>query len=111
MKHSHGGDKLVAAVAAAFGQGYERPAARREWPSEAPREPSSLPLLPVASDEALARRRQAGGGRLGRHTSAFEVTRLPLRHPLLTVHAYRMFLDPDGRPLGMTLSASRLPGA
>jgi hypothetical protein len=48
MKHSHGGDKLVAAVAAAFGQGYERPAARREWPSEAPREPFNL-----AADAAL----------------------------------------------------------
>jgi hypothetical protein len=42
-------------------------------------------------------------GRLRRHTSAFEVTRLPLRHRLLTVPAYRMFLDPDGRPLGMRL--------
>jgi len=31
------------------------------------------------------------------------VTRLPLRHRLLTVPAYRMFLDPDGRPLGMRL--------
>jgi len=42
-------------------------------------------------------------GRLRRHTSAFEVTELPLRHRLLTVPAYRMFLDPDGRPLGMRL--------
>jgi phosphatidylserine/phosphatidylglycerophosphate/cardiolipin synthase-like enzyme len=42
-------------------------------------------------------------GRLRRHAAGHEQVRLPLRHRLFTVPAYRVVLDPDGRPLGMRL--------
>jgi phosphatidylserine/phosphatidylglycerophosphate/cardiolipin synthase-like enzyme len=42
-------------------------------------------------------------GRLRRHAPGHDQARLPARHRLLTVPAYRFVLDPDGRPLGMRL--------
>jgi hypothetical protein len=41
-------------------------------------------------------------GRLRRH-DGHEQVRLPIRHRWFTVPAYRIVLDPDGRPLGMRL--------
>jgi hypothetical protein len=42
-------------------------------------------------------------GRLRRHAPDHEQLRLPVRHRWFTVPAYRILLDPDGRPLGMRL--------
>ena len=42
-------------------------------------------------------------GRLRRHAPSAERKRLPARHRWITVPAYRLVLDPDGRPLGMRL--------
>lgn len=42
-------------------------------------------------------------GRLRRHALGDDRHRLPLRHRWFTVPAYRIVLDPDGRPLGMRL--------
>ena len=42
-------------------------------------------------------------GRLRRHSVSHEQERLSARHRWFTVPAYRVFLDPDGRPLGMKL--------
>jgi phosphatidylserine/phosphatidylglycerophosphate/cardiolipin synthase-like enzyme len=42
-------------------------------------------------------------GRVRRHTLGREQAGLPVRHRWFTAPAYRSFLDPDGRPLGMRL--------